>query len=113
MSSILFEHFVGAACRWQLPILPFRIGHPDITLLCLGQWLEASDSQRNIGWVRDTYASMKPYMSSGRYVNYMNEDELFEGAASAYGPNHVRLREIKRKYDPENVFHLNQNISPA
>ena len=55
---------------------------------------------------------MKPFMSSGRYVNYLNDDEMSEGAASAYGSNQARLKEIKRKYDPDNVFHLNQNISP-
>jgi FAD/FMN-containing dehydrogenase len=113
MSSILFEHLHGAACRVAVADTAFPHRAAGYNMLCLGQWLEASDSQRNIGWVRDTYAAMKPYMSSGRYVNYMNEDELTEGAASAYGPNHARLREIKRKYDPENVFHLNQNISPA
>jgi hypothetical protein len=81
-------------------------------MVCLGQWMDPGDTARQTGWVRETYGAMQPFMSAGRYVNYLNADELSEGAAAAYGPNQARLKEIKRKYDPGNVFHLNQNISP-
>jgi len=48
-------------------------------------------------------------------VNYLNDDELKDpnNLASAYGPNLTRLRQIKKHYDPGNVFHLNLNIPPA
>ncbi len=110
MSAILFEHFHGAACRKAVGDTAFPHRAPGFNFLGLGEWIDAGDSKRQIAWVRDTYAQMKPFMSTGRYVNYLNEDELTEGAASAYGSNHARLKEIKAKYDPENVFHLNQNI---
>jgi hypothetical protein len=56
---------------------------------------------------------MKSFFSSGRYVNYLSEDETGEDpVAAAYGPNYRRLREIKAKYDPNNFFHLNQNVRP-
>ena len=47
-------------------------------------------------------------------MNYLGADEEANGAAvAAYGPNLARLRQIKKKYDPKNVFHLNLNILPA
>ena len=61
---------------------------------------------------RNAYAAMQPFMGSSRYVNYLSDDEQGEATAAAYGPNYPRLRELKMKYDPENFFHLNQNIRP-
>ena len=63
---------------------------------------------------REAYAAMAPHFTAGRYVNYLNADEVGEDSAveAAFGPNWKRLREVKRRYDPENVFHLNQNIKP-
>lgn len=113
MSGILFEHFHGAACRVPVADTAFPHRAPGYNMLCLGQWMEAGETARQTDWVRDTYSAMSPFMSAGRYVNYLNADELGEAAAAAYGPNQARLKEIKRKYDPENVFHLNQNINPA
>jgi FAD/FMN-containing dehydrogenase len=52
-------------------------------------------------------------MASGRYVNYLGDDAVNESVTNAYGPNLARLREIKRRYDPTNVFRLNQNIPPS
>ena len=61
---------------------------------------------------RESYEAMKPFMAKGRYVNYRGDDEATDQVAAAYGPNYARLSEIKSKYDPSNVFHLNQNIRP-
>jgi hypothetical protein len=68
----------------------------------------------NISWVRETYTAMARHYTSGRYVNYLNTDDIKERAsvAAAFGPNGARLGEVKRRYDPDNVFHLNQNIRP-
>ena len=46
------------------------------------------------------------------YVNYLGDDEGEAAPDSAYGPVYTRLREVKRRYDPDNLFHLNQNIVP-
>jgi len=56
---------------------------------------------------------MRPYAAEARYVNYLGDDETENAAQAAYGPNLPRLREIKRKYDPENLFRRNHNIAPA
>ena len=55
---------------------------------------------------------MEPYLAQRRYVNYMDADDAGD-TRRAYGPNYDRLAQVKRTYDPENVFHLNQNIEPA
>jgi FAD/FMN-containing dehydrogenase len=89
---------------------PHRMqGH---NLVIIGQWLDAAETATNIAWVRETYDRLEPLFANQRYVNYMPDDETDEGLAAAYGPNYARLRQLKRTYDPENVFHMNQNIQP-
>ena len=55
---------------------------------------------------------MQPFVASGRYVNYLDDDEAGDPVPSAYGPNYRRLQEIKTKYDSRNFFRMNQNIRP-
>ena len=55
---------------------------------------------------------MEPNFAHAAYVNYMSDDESERRVSSAYGPNYDRLSQVKAKYDPQNVFHLNQNIVP-
>jgi FAD/FMN-containing dehydrogenase len=75
------------------------------------QWADAADDATEIAWVRDTFTALEPHLTGGAYANFMEGDEA--GAASvAYGTTLARLREVKREYDPENIFRLNQNIAP-
>ena len=76
-----------------------------------GRWDEAGDDEKGIGWARAFFKSAAPYASKGAYVNFMTEEEGARVEA-AYSSNYARLRQIKRQYDPENFFHLNQNIKP-
>lgn len=76
-----------------------------------GRWDEAKDDQKGIGWAREFFKASAPYASAGAYVNFMTAEEG-DRVAAAYGSNYDRLVEIKKRYDPENVFHLNQNIKP-
>jgi FAD/FMN-containing dehydrogenase len=88
-------------------------GHRDakFVLNVHGRWDEAKDDQKCIAWARDFFNASAPYASAGAYVNFMTAEEG-DRVAAAYGSNYDRLVEIKRRYDPENVFHLNQNIKP-
>jgi FAD/FMN-containing dehydrogenase len=66
-----------------------------------------------MAWAREAYSSIQPYVGPARYLNYLDQDDATDAATAAvYGPNLARLRELKRKYDPDNVFHLNVNIRP-
>jgi FAD/FMN-containing dehydrogenase len=75
-------------------------------------WRDADDDEREIAWARATHAAVKPFLSEGTYVNFMGDDED-DTTADAYGQILDRLRQVKAAYDPDNVFRLNQNISPA
>lgn len=74
-----------------------------------GRWNSATDDARCITWARAFFKASAPYASSGAYVSFMTEEE-HDRVAAAYGSNYPRLVEIKGRYDPENIFHLNQNI---
>lgn len=113
MSEILLEHFHGAAARVGIGETAFPLRSPGYNFLVLSQWTNPMDDERCIAWARETYAAMQPFVGLGRYVNYLDDDEPGDPAAAAYGPNYRRLREIKATYDPENFFHMNQNIRPS
>jgi FAD/FMN-containing dehydrogenase len=63
-------------------------------------------------WAVAYWEALHPYAAGGSYVNMMM-DEGGERVRSAYGANYERLAQIKAKYDPDNFFHVNQNIRPA
>jgi len=114
MSALLLEHFHGAATRVGPTETAFPHRTPGYNLLVVGEWMDAATSGANMAWVREFYAAMARHFAPGRYVNYLNADEIKEreSVEAAFGPNGSRLREVKRRYDPDNVFHLNQNIRP-
>lgn len=76
-------------------------------------WDPPTDDEANIRWVRDYYAAVHPYSGTeGGYINFMGPDDAAR-APENYGPTYERLRQVKATYDPGNLFHLNQNITPA
>jgi hypothetical protein len=76
-------------------------------------WIDSATSDANIAWARKLSQAMEPFSAGRRYVNYAADDETGEAAArAAFGPNYGRLVELKRRYDPGNLFRLNQNIVP-
>jgi FAD/FMN-containing dehydrogenase len=112
MTAILFEHFHGAVTR--VGPTETAVPHRDEgwNLLIPSVWIDPADNAANIAWTRDTFAALRPYFADGRWLNYLGDDQADDAIRAAYGPNYDRLREIKRRYDPENVFHLNHNITP-
>jgi FAD/FMN-containing dehydrogenase len=112
MGQLLLEHFHGAATRVGVSDTAFPHRTEGYNFLALCEWMEPADNDRCIAWARETYARMKPFMASGRYVNYLADDETGEPVAAAYGPNYRRLQQLKAKYDPKNFFRMNQNIRP-
>ena len=113
MNALLFEHFHGAVTRVgpTETAVPHRA--PGWNLLVPSVWTDPGRTEENVRWTRETYAAVEPHLSGGRWLNYLGDDQGEDAIRAAYGPNHERLREIKRRYDPGNVFHLNQNIPPA
>lgn len=78
----------------------------------LAGWMEAAEDEAVMGWASDFHQALAPAATGGVYVNLLADDEP-ERVPSAYGDNYERLRELKRAWDPENLFRSNHNIPPA
>jgi FAD/FMN-containing dehydrogenase len=77
-------------------------------------WSDPKDIERNIAWTRGLFEAMRPFMAEAAYVNYLGGDEGADGLRAAYGAaKYERLAVLKMKYDPTNLFRMNQNVRPA
>lgn len=113
-SHILVENFHGAASRVPVDATAFALRETGFNTLMLGQWMDPAQGKATIDWCRQAFGAIRSYAGQKRYLNYLSPEDEGEGvAAVAYGPNLPRLRQIKKKYDPDNVFHINVNITPA
>jgi len=76
-------------------------------------WHDPADDAANIAWVRDFIAAMEPFSDGSRYMNFAGMQEEGDSMVrAAFGPHYGRLAALKAKYDPSNLFRLNQNIKP-
>ena len=112
MGQLLLEHVHGAAARVGPGDTAFPHRAEGYNFSVLSQWMNETDTEACIAWAKETYAEMQPFVASGRYVNYLDDDEAADSIPSAYGANYRRLQELKTKYDPKNFFRMNQNIRP-
>jgi FAD/FMN-containing dehydrogenase len=114
MGQLLLEHFHGAVSRVGVGDTAFAHRAAGYNFIALSEWMDPAITDRCVAWARDSFAGMRPFMGTGRYLNYLDaSDEKGDAVAAAYGPNYKRLRELKAKYDPDNFFHMNQNIRPS
>jgi FAD/FMN-containing dehydrogenase len=74
--------------------------------------VDPQDAEANVRWTQEFYDAVQPFLETSVYVNNLG-DEGGHRVRAAYGSNYARLLAIKKKYDPSNVFRLNQNIDPA
>jgi FAD/FMN-containing dehydrogenase len=112
MSGMVIEHFHGAVTRVEPTATAVPHREAGWNLLMPSVWMDPADTDANIAWAKETHAALKPELSSRRWLNYLGDDQGEDAIRGAYGPNYDRLREVKRRYDPDNVFHLNHNIAP-
>ena len=110
--EIFIGHVGGAAGRVGTKATAFPQRHSHFVMNVHTRWRDAAEDSANIGWARKFFAAAAPFATGGAYVNFMADDE---GARieTTYGRNYRRLAEIKRRYDPDNLFRMNQNIRPA
>jgi FAD/FMN-containing dehydrogenase len=112
-SSMHLHPINGAAQRVGADETAF--GHRDKSFapVIVGIWDDPADDDAVIQWVRDYYAAIHPHSGTqGGYVNFMSGDDAGR-APENYGANYGRLAAVKATYDPDNVFHINQNIPPT
>jgi FAD/FMN-containing dehydrogenase len=111
-TQIGLQQMHGVAARVPAAAAAFAHRHDQWDCLMLSQWESPADDERNIQWTRELHAAMEPYLERAVYVNDPGENEA-DRVRAAYGANYDRLLAIKAKYDPDNFFHLNQNIQPV
>jgi hypothetical protein len=89
-------------------------GHRDAkyATVIAGMWPDPADNDKGIRWVKDYHAALAPHSQPGGYVNFASADDQAK-VRDNFGVGYDRLAQVKRRYDPANLFHLNQNIIPA
>jgi FAD/FMN-containing dehydrogenase len=112
LSAIFLEHFHGAVTRMDVSEAAVPHRQEGWNLLLPSVWTDPADTEANIAWAKDTYAALAEHFAGRRWLNYLGDDQGEDAVRAAYGPNYDRLVEVKRKYDPDNVFHHNHNIVP-
>jgi len=107
--EVILACISGAANRVAPDATAYRHRDAKFIMNVHGRWESPADDQKCIAWSRELFKAASPFASAGAYVNFMTEEEG-DRVAAVYGANYQRLSEIKRKYDPNNLFHFNQNI---
>ena len=101
----------GAAHRPGPSDTPFSYRDAQWASVIVGVSPEAQDAPKISAWAKGYWDAVHPHSAGGAYVNFMME-EGDERVRASYRGNHARLVEVKRQYDPENLFRVNQNIRP-
>lgn len=109
--EVFIAHVGGAAGRVAAEETAFPQRNSHFVMNVHGRWRDAAMDQACIDWARHLFEAAKPYAAGTAYVNFMPEDEL-DRVEAAYGANYGRLVEVKRHYDPLNLFRMNQNVRP-
>jgi FAD/FMN-containing dehydrogenase len=113
MTAVALLPMGGAIARVGEHETPLGLRDAAYNYHLLTQWPGPEDSERHIEWTREMDAAMRPWTDERVYLNFIG-DEGEERVRSGYGPEkYERLVELKNKYDPQNLFHLNQNIRPT
>ena len=113
VNSTVHIYPINGACNRVRPdATAFANRDARFATVIAGMWPDPKDNEKNTRWVKDYYAALEPHSSPGGYVNFMAGDDQGR-VKESYKGNYDRLVAIKKKYDPENLFHLNQNIKPS
>jgi FAD/FMN-containing dehydrogenase len=110
--EIFLGQLAGAAARVPPEAMAFSRRDAEFVLNVHTRWTEPADDGRCVSWAREFFAAMGPYAMGSVYVNFMPDDEG-DRVQAAYGANFARLAAIKARWDPSNLFRMNQNIEPA
>jgi FAD/FMN-containing dehydrogenase len=113
-TMVFVQHLGGAIRRVRSTDMAFGTRNAAFVVGLTGDWRDNRESPRHIAWVRETWNRLAPHSTGAVYLNYLGREERDANALvrAAFGPNYNRLVETKTRYDPANLFRLNQNIPP-
>jgi FAD/FMN-containing dehydrogenase len=111
LCALVVEDFHGAVTRVPATATAYPHRAPGFNLFLIAQWSDPDRTDAGIAWARETFDALAPYMADRSYTNYLSADD-YDRVRGAYGANYERLVELKRRYDPDNLFRLNHNINP-
>lgn len=109
--EIFIGQMGGATSRVAAEATAYRDRNVRFIMNVHGRWETPEEDKSGTSWARDIFNAATPYSTGGVYVNFMTAEES-DRVKAAYGPSYERLLELKRKYDPTNLFCMNQNIKP-
>jgi FAD/FMN-containing dehydrogenase len=112
LTAVVIEYYGGVASRVKADETAFAQRQAQYSIAFLAQWTDPAESQLHIEWARASFESIRPFSSGAYYLNYLGE-EREDAIKAAFGLNYDRLVAVKKKYDPNNFFCLNQNIEPG
>jgi FAD/FMN-containing dehydrogenase len=110
-SGVFFFPLDGAAQRVAPDETALGFRDAALSIAITATWHDPADDRKNVAWVRDYYDALRPYAREAAYVNFLSAEDQ-QSVRAAYGGNYDRLMEVKRRFDPDNLFRLNQNIDP-
>jgi FAD/FMN-containing dehydrogenase len=113
LSAMVFFYVHGAATRVPPTETAFAARRPQWDFDLIGQWTDGAESANHVAWVRALWSRLEPHLEDSGYVNHLAEDDRPEKVRASYGENYQRLRQLKKAYDPTNLFRANANIPPA
>jgi FAD/FMN-containing dehydrogenase len=114
LSALMLEQFGGAVSRVPRDATAFDQRDSNYNFVIISRWTDPSQAQANVAWARGTSEAAKPFTNGHVYVKYIGAGEAPDRVRAAFGADkYDRLVSIKRKYDPKNVFRINQNIVPG
>jgi FAD/FMN-containing dehydrogenase len=112
LSALVFFYVHGAAVRIPVTETAFAARRTQWDFDAIGCWTDGAQSAQHTEWVKALWARLEPHLQGHAYVNHLAADDQPEKVRASFGQNYGRLREIKAKYDPQNLFRVNSNIAP-
>ena len=110
--EVFIAHVGGAMGRVAPDAMAWSNREAHFVMNAHARWRDAKDDASCIAWARQLSEATASFATGSVYVNFMPDDEK-DRVEKAYGKNYRRLAEIKRRYDPDNLFRMNQNIRPS
>jgi FAD/FMN-containing dehydrogenase len=111
-TEIAFAQLGGAISRVAPEATAYAHRDAQFAVNLHGRWADPAKDGACIGWARELHQALAPFATGGAYINFMTEEEQ-DRVRAAYGRDYDRLVALKSKYDPTNLFRLNQNIRPT